>query len=134
MADKLSSSPVWPTVAVKDLKRSRDFYEGILGYQPMPMMESDEAVAYKGTGGTGVLIYPSEENASTNKATYACWTVKDLDATMSDLKSKGVQFENYDQPGIKTENGVATYEEGGKTMKAAWFKDPDGNILNIMEM
>ena len=53
---------------------------------------------------------------------------------MSDLKSKGVQFEDYDQPGIKTENGVVTSEEGGKTMKAAWFKDPDGNILNIMEM
>ena len=59
MADKLSSSPVWPTIAVKDLKRSRDFYEGILGYQPMPMMENnDEAIAYKGAGSTGVLIYP----------------------------------------------------------------------------
>lgn len=132
MADKLSKAPVWPTLAVKDLKKSREFYETVLGYQPI--MEADEAVTYRGTGGTGLLIYPSDENAGTNKATYACWTVDDLDETMTDLKSKGVEFENYDQPGMKTENGVATWEEGGKTLKAAWFKDPDGNILNLTEM
>lgn len=132
MADKLSSAPVWPTLAVKDIKKSRDFYEGILGYKPM--MESEEAVSYQGNGGTGLTIYPSGDNAGTNKATYASWMVSDLNDTMTDLKSKGVKFDEYDQPGLKTEDGVATFEEGGKTMKAAWFKDPDGNILNIMEM
>jgi catechol 2,3-dioxygenase-like lactoylglutathione lyase family enzyme len=132
MSDKLSKSPVWPTLAVKNLKKSRDFYEGILGYTPM--MESDEAIAYKGDDNTGLTIYPSEENAGTNKATAASWVVDDLYETIGDLKEKGVEFEDYDQPGIKTEEGVATFTEGGKTMKAAWFKDPDGNILNIMEM
>ena len=132
MADNLSNKPVWPTLAVKNLKRSRDFYEGILGYKPM--MEAEDAVTYKGTGGTGLLIYQSDENAGTNKATYACWTVDNLDETMSDLKSKGIEFEDYDQPGMKTEDGVAKWEENGKTLRAAWFKDPDGNILNITEM
>lgn len=132
MADKLSNAPVWPTVAVKDLKKSRDFYETILGYKPM--WESEEAVAYKGEDNTGLTIYPSGDNAGTNKATYASWMVKDLGSTMDDLKSKGIKFEEYDQPGLKTENGVASWEEHDRHMKAAWFKDPDGNILNIMEM
>jgi len=132
MADKLSNAPVWPTLAVRDLKKSRNFYEGILGYKPM--MESGEAVAYKGEDNTGLTIYPSDDNAGTNKATYASWMVKDLGGVMTDLKSKGVNFEDYNQPGLKTENGIASWEENGQTMKAAWFKDPDGNILNIMEM
>jgi catechol 2,3-dioxygenase-like lactoylglutathione lyase family enzyme len=132
MADKLSRSPVWPTLAVKNLKKSRDFYEGILGYKPM--MEAEDAVTYKGEGDTGLTIYPSEENAGTNKATYASWVVDNLYETIGDLKQQGVEFEDYDQPGLKTEDGVATMTEGDKTLKAAWFKDPDGNILNILEM
>lgn len=132
MADKLSSSPVWPTLAVKDLKHSREFYEQILGYTPM--MESDDTITYQGNSGTGLIVYKSDENAGTNKATCASWMVDNLDDTMEDLRSKGVSFENYDQPGLKTENGVVTWNEGDKTMRAAWFKDPDGNILNLAQM
>jgi catechol 2,3-dioxygenase-like lactoylglutathione lyase family enzyme len=133
MANSVSSFPAWPTIAVKDLAEARKFYEDTLGYSKT-VMESDNAVAYMGADGTGILIYPSAENAGTNKATSASWMVKDFDGVMSDLRSKGVEFEEYDQPGLKTENGVAKWEEGGKSMKSAWFKDPDGNILNIGEM
>lgn len=119
-------------MAVKDLARARKFYEDTLGYEPM--MESDDAVTYKGADGTGLTIYPSEENAGTNKATAATWLVKDIKAVMEDLKGKGVKFEEYDQPGLKTEDGVAKWEEGGKTTRAAWFKDPDGNILALVSM
>jgi catechol 2,3-dioxygenase-like lactoylglutathione lyase family enzyme len=132
MAETLSSCPVWPTLAVKDLARARKFYEQTLGYKSM--MESDDAVTYKGADGTGLTIYPSEENAGTNKATSASWMVKDLDAMMADMRGKGVKFEEYDQPGLKTENGVVKWEEDGKTTRAAWFKDPDGNILNLIAM
>ena len=132
MAEKLSNLPVWPTLAVKDLSRARKFYEDVLGYEPM--METADAVGYKGADSTGILLYPSAENAGTNKATSACWNVTDLDGIMADLKSKGVKFEEYDQPGLKTEDGMAVWDEGGKSVKSAWFKDPDGNILNITEM
>jgi len=132
MADKLSQAPVWPTLAVKDMARARKFYEDILGYEPM--MESEGNVAYQGASGTGLTLYQSDANAGTNKATYASWKVGDLDETMADLRGMGVEFEEYDMPGMKTKNGVMTMAYEGKTMKAAWFKDPDGNVLCVMEM
>jgi len=137
MAEKLSGSPVCATIAVKDLGKARKFYEDLLGYKPMQEMgegEGGEAVMYMGAQGTGILVYVSEENAGTNKATCASWMVKDLDGVLAELKAGGVEFEDYDQPGLKTKDGVATWEEGGKSMRAAWFRDPDGNILNVAEM
>jgi catechol 2,3-dioxygenase-like lactoylglutathione lyase family enzyme len=133
MANSVASFPVWPTIAVKDLAKARKWYEDVLGYSKT-VMESDDAVAYMGADGTGILLYPSEENAGTNKATSASWMVKDLAGVMADLKAKGVEFEDYDQPGLKTEEGVAEYKDDDQSMKAAWFKDLDGNILNIGEM
>jgi catechol 2,3-dioxygenase-like lactoylglutathione lyase family enzyme len=133
MAEKLSKSPVWPTLAVKDLKASKEFYEGTLGYEVM--MEDEHNVAYRGAEGTGLNIYESEENAGTNMATYCSWKVEDLDGTMSDLRAAGVEFEEYDMPGMKTEKGIVTMPgKDGKDMRGAWFKDPDGNILCIIEM
>ena len=65
--------------------------------------------------------------AGTSKANQAVWSVDDLDAEMTELRSKGVVFEDYDLPGLKTVNGVST----GGGMKSAWFKDSEGNILAI---
>lgn len=131
MAAKLSKFGVVPTIAVKDMGRAKKFYEGVLGYEQM--MGDDNGVVYEGKDGTGLMIYPSEF-AGSNKATYAAWNVEDFEAVFSDLKDKGVEFEDYDQGDYKTENGVAKWEQDGKTMKTAWFKDPDGNILNIAQM
>ena len=113
------------TIAVKDLKAARKFYEGTLGFKPVPSGQP-EVANYK-SGKSTILVYPSEF-AGTNKATAATWTVDDTEAEVRALKGKGVSFEHYDFPGMKLKGDVHVMGE----MKAAWFKDPDGNILAIV--
>lgn len=80
------------------------------------------------SGESMVLVYPSEF-AGTNKATAATWEVgEDFDKIVEDLRGKGVKFDTFDAPGIEWENDVNVMGD----MKAVWFKDPDGNILNIV--
>ena len=79
------------------------------------------------SGGVQFGIYPTRASAGT--ATVAEWEVADLQAEMKDLRNRGVTFEEYDLPGLKTIDGVA--EIGG--FKGAWFKDSEGNILAISE-
>jgi catechol 2,3-dioxygenase-like lactoylglutathione lyase family enzyme len=119
----LGDAPVFATIGVKDIEKAKEFYGETLGLKLKPGMEDD--AVYEAGGGTGVALYETAENAGTNKATYATWEVQDIEALMGNLRDKGVEFEEYDQPGLKTDNGLATWEN----QKAAWFKDPDGNIL-----
>jgi catechol 2,3-dioxygenase-like lactoylglutathione lyase family enzyme len=115
------------TLAVSDLERARDFYENTLGLAPL--QEVPGAMLYK-SGGSTVLVYPSEY-AGTNRATAASWAVgDDFDAIVQDLKTKGVTFEQYDLPETTREGDV--HITGG--FKAVWLKDPDGNILNLINM
>jgi len=80
------------------------------------------------TGWTSVHIYPSPRNAGKTEATIAHWDVADTEATVMELTAKGVTFEQYDLPGLKTdERGIATLG----SVKVAWFKDPDGNTLSV---
>ena len=124
----LSQHPIGPACAVADLARARAFYEDKLGLQPEPVM--DEAIRYPCGDGSALMVYVSEENAGTAKATVAGWAVDDLDAEMRELESRGVTFEVYDQPGLKTdERGVFQ----GPGFRAAWFRDPDGNTFAINE-
>jgi catechol 2,3-dioxygenase-like lactoylglutathione lyase family enzyme len=123
----LGGKDVAATLAVSDLERAREFYGTTLGletYQEMP-----GAMLYK-SGSSVVLVYPSEF-AGTNRATAASWAVgEDFDAIVDDLKAKGVVFEHYDDlPETTREGDVHVMGD----MKAVWFKDPDGNILNIVE-
>jgi catechol 2,3-dioxygenase-like lactoylglutathione lyase family enzyme len=113
------------TLAVSDLGRARAFYEGTLGLTPV--MEDPGAVVYR-SGTSAVLVYPSAY-AGTNKATAASWTVGDeFDAIVDDLREKGVAFERYDDlPDMAREGDVHLLGE----FKSVWFKDPDGNILNL---
>ena len=120
----LADSNVCATLAVKDLAAGRQFYEQVLGLHET-VMESDNAVVYK-SGDSMIQIYPSSF-AGTNQATAATWSVEDIQATVADLKSKGVEFEHYDVPGVTMDGDV--HNMGDE--KAAWFKDPDGNILCI---
>ena len=114
------------TVAVKDLKKAAAFYEKTLGLRAQSR-EGDEVISYA-SGGTVLNVYRSEF-AGTNKATTVCWAVGDqVDAIVDSLRSKGVAFEHYDMPGVKREGDVHV----GHGMRVAWFKDPDGNILNIV--
>jgi catechol 2,3-dioxygenase-like lactoylglutathione lyase family enzyme len=125
----LSQSTVEAVVAVSDLIRARRFYEDKLGLVPGEE-EPGEGVRYPCAGGTRIFIYRSPENAGRSPATLAGWSVDDLDQTMDELASRGVVFEQYDQPGIQTdERGV--FDAG--RFRAAWFKDPDGNTIAITE-
>jgi catechol 2,3-dioxygenase-like lactoylglutathione lyase family enzyme len=121
----LGSSDVCATIAVRDLGAAQKFYGEVLGLEQS--MESPGGVFYK-SGNSGVFVYPTEF-AGTNKATYASWMVDDVEAAVEALKAKNVNFLQYDNiPGGTREGDIHVMGE----LKAAWFTDPDGNILNIV--
>jgi catechol 2,3-dioxygenase-like lactoylglutathione lyase family enzyme len=128
----LSEHKVEVVIAVSDLERAKLFYEGGLGLIPGPVQdENDQGVRYPCADGTQVFIYLSPQNAGKSSATLAGWFVNDLDHTMTELISRGLTFEQYDQPGISTDaRGV--FDDG--RLKAAWVKDPDGNTIAISEL
>lgn len=124
----LRDHTVGAVLAVSDLDAAKRFYEGALGLTPGD--SDDQGVTYPCAKGTSLFVYLSPENAGRNPATAAGWAVDDLDATMAELAARGVAFEQYDQPGIKTDpRGV--FDAGG--FRAAWMKDPDGNTLAITQ-
>jgi catechol 2,3-dioxygenase-like lactoylglutathione lyase family enzyme len=124
----LNNYDVVATVAVKDLQKARTFYEKALGLIAQPSDESMAAmVATYGSGGSRLLVYVSQF-AGTNQATAAMWAVDDVEAVARDLKSRGVSFERYDMPNATHVGDVHVMG----TRKAAWFKDPDGNVLSIV--
>lgn len=113
-------------VAVRDLTVARRFYEGTLGFEPIDR-EGDEVVVYR-SGNTRFNVYRSQY-AGTNKATAVTWAVGEaIDDLVRELKSKGVAFEHYDMPGLTLDGDIHV----GGAMSVAWFKDPDGNLLNII--
>jgi catechol 2,3-dioxygenase-like lactoylglutathione lyase family enzyme len=121
----LGSKDAIANVAVKDLARARKFYEGTLGLKKVGE-EGEEALEFK-SGNSSLFVYRSQY-AGSNKATTVTWTVgEDVESVVRELKAKGVKFEHYDMPGMKHEGDVHVAGD----MKVAWFKDPDGNILNI---
>jgi len=121
----LKNTDVIATIGVKDLDKARTFYEGTLGLTPDPVDEPG-VLAYKSPH-SSLLVYESRY-AGTNKATAATWEVSDIEQEVRDLKTKGVTFEKYDLPGMTR---MGDLHVSGET-KAAWFKDPDGNILAIV--
>lgn len=122
----LANAPVNAAVPAKDIKRAKKFYQDTLGLQIKS--EDPGGIVFKSQGNTSILVYPSGF-AGTNQATAAGWHVSDLESEMTDLRKKGVTFEDYDLPGLKTENGVANLDNE----KAAWFKDTEGNILVLSQ-
>jgi catechol 2,3-dioxygenase-like lactoylglutathione lyase family enzyme len=111
-------------IAVSDLGRARKFYEESLGLDIKE--ERPDGIRYE-TGGTWFFVYPSSF-AGTNQATSMAFVVGDFDAAFDELEERGIAFERYDLPGLKTnDRGVAEIEG----QRAAWFKDPDGNILAL---
>ena len=118
---------VMATIAVRDINAASEFYEGTLGLKRADMDSPDpEAIVYL-SGSSAVLVYRSQY-AGTNQATAASWAVgDDFDAVVDELSSKGVSFEHYELPGSTREGDVHVMGD----LRAAWFKDPDGNILNI---
>jgi catechol 2,3-dioxygenase-like lactoylglutathione lyase family enzyme len=114
------------TIPVRDVKVAKKFYEGILGLKPVSD-EMPDAPVYQ-SGSSRILVYQSQY-AGTNQATAATWGVDDdIEKIVPALKAKGVAFEHYDLPGM-THQGDVHVAAG---LKAAWFRDPDGNILALV--
>ena len=129
MSTGLTDGSVEATIAVSDLDRARRFYEDQLGLVPGDVEE--QGVRYPCGDGTRIFIYLAPDNAGKSPATLAGWSVDDLDATMAKLASRGVAFEQYDRPGLRTdEHGV--FE--GPGFRAAWIADPDGNTLALSQV
>jgi catechol 2,3-dioxygenase-like lactoylglutathione lyase family enzyme len=123
---RLESCKVEAIVAVSDMAKAKEFYEGKLGLPGGPEGD-DGGVTYQCAGETLIHVYPSE-HAGKSAATLAAWSTDDVEGMVDELSSKGVQFEQYDTDQIKTdERGIAHF--GGDAI--AWFKDPDGNILAV---
>jgi catechol 2,3-dioxygenase-like lactoylglutathione lyase family enzyme len=122
----LKNAAIVPYIPVADVARARKFYEDKLGLKAKE--EYAGGVIYECGGGSWAFMYPSA-GAGTSKASTAFWAVDDVEAEVAELKARGVVFEEYDMPGIKTQSSIAT--AGGA--KAAWFKDSEGNILAVTQ-
>jgi predicted enzyme related to lactoylglutathione lyase len=123
----LGKQQVFAAIAAKDMGRARSWYEDQLGMTPS--IERPDGLIYECKDGSGFLLYESGF-AGTAKNTVAGWRVSDLDAEMEELRGRGVTFEEYDMPGLKTVNGVAEFPGG----RGAWMTDSEGNILALNEM
>ena len=120
----LSNAAIVPYIPVKDIVRARRFYEEKVGLTPKE--EYAGGVIYECGKGSWVFMYPSG-GAGTSQASTAFWQVDDVAAEVAALRSRGVRFEEYDIPHLKTVDGIAT----GGGAKTAWFKDTEGNILAV---
>jgi catechol 2,3-dioxygenase-like lactoylglutathione lyase family enzyme len=123
----LSNYKVIAGLAVSDMDRAREFYEGKLALSVG--IDSGDNVAYRCGEGSMMHVYLSPEHAGKSTATLASWYVDDVEGVVDELAANGVTFERYDEgPIITDEKGIATFEGGAKV---AYFRDPDGNTLSI---
>jgi catechol 2,3-dioxygenase-like lactoylglutathione lyase family enzyme len=121
----LSTKDAMATIAVKDLTVAKGFYEGKLGLRRTGGDDA-EVITYK-SGNATVVVYRSQF-AGTNQATSATWGLGEaFDGIVRSLKQAGIAFEHYDMPAGRRDGDVHVFGD----FKAAWFKDPDGNILHI---
>lgn len=124
----LKDKPSSAIVAVSDIGRARQFYAETLGLEPEGGSEED-TLTFR-TGDTKLIVYKSEF-AGTNKANAAVWNVgDDFDEIAGQLKEQGVRFEEYPGMGMEISNGI--HRAGD--FKGVWFKDPEGNVLHVMNM
>lgn len=124
----LATSQIHPVLPASDLSRAQQFYGEVLGLQIEKPDESVGQFMARTGEGSWVLVY--ETTAPRGGATAATFIVKDLPHVVNDLRAQGVNFQEYDQPGLKTVNGIA--EMPGE--RSAWFEDSEGNIIAIGEM
>lgn len=123
-----ATSSVYAVLPATDISRAEHFYHDVLGLE-VEKVGTDQLMAHAG-GGTHVLVY--ETRSPHGEATAAMFMVDDLPMAMSDLRSHGVTFEEYDIPeaGLKTIDGIASFENG----RTAWFRDSEGNTIALSEM
>jgi len=126
----LVNSAVTPTVVTTDLERAKDFYGNKLGLKEDPSMTDENGVLYQAGKGTSFYVY-KRTNPPVADHTLASFKVDNLEQEINELSGKGISFEHYDMPGLKTdEKGIAVMGP----VRSAWFKDPDGNILSLLQV
>jgi catechol 2,3-dioxygenase-like lactoylglutathione lyase family enzyme len=114
------------TIPATDLDRARLFYEDRLGLSPERVL--DVGIIYRFGKGTGFFLYPSQTAGPGH--TVGSWFVDDLESAVKDLRARGIEFEDYDYPDLKTGDGIA--DLGAEL--AAWFKDSEGNVLAVSHL
>ena len=125
----LSNYRVGAAIAISDMNRAREFYEGRLGFAAATD-DLDGGRTYECAEQTTLHVFPSPAGAGASAATVAGWTVDDLERVVDELTADGVTFERYDDEQISTnDKGIAVFGDS----KSAWFKDPDGNILAVVQ-
>lgn len=112
------------TLPTLDVERLRRWYEDVLGFRPFA--ERPGAVLYRTAEGS-LFALSRAGSPSAGRTTQMAFTVDDIDAEVADLRARGVAFEAYEAP--RTIDGIATIGPG----RAAWFKDPDGNLLAVIQ-
>jgi catechol 2,3-dioxygenase-like lactoylglutathione lyase family enzyme len=123
----LADARIGANVPVSNLEEAVSFYGEKLGLSLFERGEGEPYARFAGAGETKLGVYESK-TAGQSRHTLSSFVVDDVRSVVDVLKAKGVTFEEYDMPGMKTEDGVAAM---GDT-RAAWLKDPDGNILEIV--
>src|SRR6478609_3075922 len=119
-------SKAFSSYSIKDLQRAKEFYTKILGLE---VRDSPEGLGLQLAGGGSVFLYP-KPNHEPASFTVLNFRVDDVEKAVDALVAKGVRFEQYDLPGLKTDaKGIAR----GNGPTIAWFKDPDGNILSVVQ-
>jgi predicted enzyme related to lactoylglutathione lyase len=115
------------TLPAQDLDRAKRWYEEKLGLKPSST-DATGGLMYEVSGGTGFLVFMSSGKAN-GEHTQMALEVEDVPAAVQEFKGRGVKFEDYDMPGLKTVGGIG--EANG--VKAAWCKDSEGNLLAVGE-
>jgi catechol 2,3-dioxygenase-like lactoylglutathione lyase family enzyme len=123
----LGEHPITPVLLAKDLAATREFYHDRLGLEILT--ENEDAIVFKCGGGTHLDVTKSTVGTA-DEQTQASWQVTDIRAEVTDLRARGVKVEDYDMPGLKTEDGIA--DLGFAWM--AWIIDPGKNALAIMQL
>jgi catechol 2,3-dioxygenase-like lactoylglutathione lyase family enzyme len=128
----LDSSHVSARIPAQDLERARAFYADKLGLTP----SEERPGGFRYVCGNGAFSLFESSGKASGTHTQLAWAVDDIEATMAELHRRGVIFEEYDLPGLRTVDGIAEVEgnypsEGGVGERGAWFRDSEGNLLSI---
>jgi catechol 2,3-dioxygenase-like lactoylglutathione lyase family enzyme len=122
----LSDKRTYTTIPVSNLEQATQFYTDTLDLKPEMITEG--GVMYS-SGGTQFFVYPSAFKAAGH--TQMSWIVGDISAEVAALKAKGIEFEEFDRPGVETVDGISRV---GPAVWAAYFRDPDGNLLGLTQI
>ncbi len=129
----LNDYPVYVSIPVNDLQRAVAWYAEKLGFTPAddpPLPNGDEGIFFDAGEGTRFYLYPTRMGAGAGHTVAEFAVGDDFDAVIEGLRERGVVFEEYDLPGLKTERGVLQLH-GPQAHRVAWLKDSEGNALAI---